>query len=187
MRIASRRSRGGVRFKHEPAGAGGEGVEHVLVELEGGDDDDARSLVADGGDLTGGLDAVHVGHLDVHEDHVWSGPTSGVDGFQPCRGLADDLDVVGLAQDHAETSPDEVVIVGEQDPDHLAATPSTGMWAVTRNPPPSRGPASNWPPKIETRSLMPRIPRPPGMAESSLAGPARPPSSRTAIPMWLGP
>jgi hypothetical protein len=50
-------------LEQEAAGAGLEGAVHVLVEVEGGDDDDRERIVdVRPGELSGGLDAVHVGH-----------------------------------------------------------------------------------------------------------------------------
>ena len=67
---------GGQRvLEQEPAGAGPQGVEHVLVEVERGEDHDpggGQPIVT--GDPPRRLDPVHLRHPDVHQDDV--GPFS---------------------------------------------------------------------------------------------------------------
>ena len=58
-------------LEQEPPGAGLQRPVHVLVEVEGGDDDDRQRVVDVGaGELPGGLDPVHLGHADVEQADV---------------------------------------------------------------------------------------------------------------------
>jgi len=56
-------------LEQEPARAGPQRAEHVLVEIERGQDQHPRRRPADR-DPPGGLDAVQHRHADVHEHHV---------------------------------------------------------------------------------------------------------------------
>ena len=62
---------GGDVFEQEAAGPGAQRVVDVLVQVEGGEDEDARPARSGSGELPGGFDAVHARHADVHEDDVW--------------------------------------------------------------------------------------------------------------------
>src|SRR5207344_446523 len=113
-------------------------------------------------------------------------------------GFADDLDVALRVEQCAEAGPDQCLVVDEQDPYHVAspsrslapASPARaparcgaaaslvggaaiGIRAVTRKPPPGRGPADRSPPSADTRSCMPRMPKP---------GPPRSPARCSAVP-----
>ena len=58
-------------FQQEPAGACLEGTVDVLVEVEGGDDDDRHWVIDIGaGERTGSFEAVHFGHADVEQAYV---------------------------------------------------------------------------------------------------------------------
>ena len=58
----------------EAAGPAAQGLEDVLVGLEGGQDQHPYAgEVVVGGDGPGGGEAVHVGHADVHQDDVGAG------------------------------------------------------------------------------------------------------------------
>ena len=61
-----------------------------------------------------------------------SGRSSAVssDRLPPVCGLADHLDVRLRVEDHAKAAPDERLVVGEQDADHVLAT-SAGSRART--------------------------------------------------------
>ena len=56
-------------LEQESAGAGLEPGEDVLVQVEGGQDQDLGCRV-DGGDRGGRGDAVRAGHPDIHQHHV---------------------------------------------------------------------------------------------------------------------
>jgi hypothetical protein len=76
-------------LEQETAGSGAQCSEEVLVQVEGGEHQDTG--VACGGDAAGGLDAVHVGHADVHEDNV--GPVFGRCGDRLAAGAGGAHDV----------------------------------------------------------------------------------------------
>ena len=58
-------------LEQETAGAGAQGTKDVVVDLEHGQDEDARGLKRRvGADPPGGLNAGQARHLDVHEDDV---------------------------------------------------------------------------------------------------------------------
>ena len=58
-------------LKDEAAGAGAKRLEDVLVGVIGGEDQDPCGI-AGRDESARGLDAVHVRHPDVHQDHVGS-------------------------------------------------------------------------------------------------------------------
>jgi hypothetical protein len=90
-------SRRGV-LEEEAAGAGPEGRVDVLVEVEGGQDEDVGRGPG-GDDPAGGFDAVHVRHPHVHQDHVGLERPSRRQRSDAVAGFTDDLDV-GLALEH---------------------------------------------------------------------------------------
>ena len=64
---------GGHVLEQEAARTGAERVVDVLVEVEGRQHEDARPVrrgLRHARELPGGLDPVHAGHADVHQDHV---------------------------------------------------------------------------------------------------------------------
>ena len=65
-------------------------------------------------DLLRRLEAVHVRHPDVHEDHVGELAAGVFDGLAARAGLADDLEVVGLGQHRRDPLPHELVVVHEE-------------------------------------------------------------------------
>ena len=101
------------RFEEKRRGPGGQGVEDVLVELEGGEDDDPGDL----GDLARRLDAVDAGHADVHQHHVGSFAADEVDGLLAVGGFARDLHVGLGLDDHAKPRAHERLVVGDRHAD----------------------------------------------------------------------
>src|SRR5262249_4005174 len=98
-----------------------------------------------------------------HEHHVGPLPYRRLDGLRPVLGLADDLDVVLVAQDGPEPGPDQGVVVDDEHTDvvHYDPSPPMGISARTRQPVPLTGPASQLPPSAAARSRMPCSPCPP--------------------------
>jgi len=86
---------------------------YVLVEVEGGEDDDPRRALGFD-DLAGGLHAVHLGHAHVHQHHVRRQPLRGLDRLAAVRSLTDYLDVWLGVHHHAKRHPHQLLIVGEQ-------------------------------------------------------------------------
>src|SRR5262249_44433276 len=143
----------------EAACADTNGLENVLVQIEGGEDDDldlGKPLVRD--DAPCSLQAVAVGHSDVHEHYVRDKTRDKPHRLVPIDGLPHDLHVVLGIQQRPESSPYKRLIVSEQDSDHAPAPgivkrlPSSGSRANPRNPPSERGPASTTPPRAVARS-----------------------------------
>ena len=107
-------------LEQEAARAGAEGFVDVVVEVEGGQDQDAGRSVA-GGDPACRLDPVEVRHADVHQDDVGAQRLGGVERGEAVGGLADDLEVGLGVEDDAEAGADELLVVGDQDADHVAS------------------------------------------------------------------
>ena len=111
-------------LEHEAARAGAQRLVDVLVEVERGQDQDPRPLVAAVEQPARRLEAVDVRHPDVHQDHVRLGLAGGEHGLEPVGSLADDLDVGLGVEDHPEPGPDEGLVVDDQDLDAHAAASS---------------------------------------------------------------
>ena len=154
---------GGV-LEQEAAGAGADRLEGVLVEVEGGQDQDpggggvGRTVTAAAHDAAGRLDPVHPRHPHVHEDDVGLHPGQQLDGGGAVFGLADELDVLLGLQQHAEAEPVHLLVVDQHGPDRHGSPLRIGRTARTRNPPPDRSPVSRVPPWEATRSRMPTRP-----------------------------
>jgi hypothetical protein len=146
-------------LEQEPAGPGAQRRQHVLVEVEGGQDQHPdRVLDAVAGQAPGRLDPVHAGHADVHEHDVGPDVPGQPHRLGPIGRLPDHLEARLGVQDHPEPGPHQRLVVGDQDPDGHGAPPSRGRRAATRKPPPGRAPASRVPPNRATRSRMPMRP-----------------------------
>src|SRR3954447_13369640 len=128
-------------LEQERARAGAQGVVDVLVEIERRQDDDARVQTC-GDDAPRRLDPVDLRHPDVHENDVRSEVASERSGFGAVRRLADHVHA-GELEDQAETRPDELLVVREQDADHGR---TSGSVARTVKPRLAPAPAANEPP-----------------------------------------
>src|ERR1022692_674575 len=153
---------GGDVFEQEAAGSGAQRVVDVLVQVEGGQDEDARPIEpgAPGGaaELPGGLDAIHARHADVHEDDVRAQFAADGHRLGPVAGCAEDREVWLRGQEPGESGANYLMIVGDDDPDrggraaHPAVSPFPGRLATTRKPPPAAGPVDSSPPTAAARS-----------------------------------
>lgn len=134
-------------LEEEAAGPGGQCRVDVTVEVEGGEDDDTGAVgerdalgsdgvggSAVGEDAAGGLQAVHLGHPDVHQDHVGTCAADGCDRFDPVGRLTDDIDAVG-AEDQPESCAYQGLVVGDEHTQRLGHGVSKGISASTRKPP----------------------------------------------------
>ena len=103
-------------LEQEAARAGAQRFEHVLVEIERGQDRarGSTAVASSPRDATRRLEPVHLRHPDVHEDDVGTLERHQVDGFGAVRGLADDLDVVGRSQQHGEAAAHQRLVVGDR-------------------------------------------------------------------------
>lgn len=90
----------------EAAGAGEQCFEHVLVDLERGEDEyaDAGEAVV-GGDHAGGGEPVKVRHADVHDDYVGPGLAGLLHGCSAGADLCDDIPRVAGASLRRWTAP----------------------------------------------------------------------------------
>ena len=122
-------------LEQEAAGTGPEGLEHVVVPLEGGEDDDPAPQGRLLADPSGGLQAVHLRHLDVHEHDIGLVLPGHDDGLLAVACLADDLQVVLGLQDHSEPGSHHRLVVGEHDADRHVPCPFNGKVAWTAKPP----------------------------------------------------
>jgi hypothetical protein len=111
-------------LEQEATGPGAQRRVHVLVQVEGGQDQHPGAVrPVRPGDLPGGLDAVHDRHPDVHQDDIGPGPAGLGDGLGAGAGLADDGETLGGADDAAEPGPDQGLIVGDDDPQRHRGPP----------------------------------------------------------------
>jgi hypothetical protein len=98
-------------LEQEPARACPQGQVDVLIQVEGREDDDPGGREAGiGEDKAGRLDAVQIGHADVHEDDIRDEPLCERDGLGSAAGLADDLDAGLTLKDEPESSPDHEIV-----------------------------------------------------------------------------
>src|SRR5581483_6821396 len=118
---------------------GGSGLDRLVqVRLLVGDrqhqDLDVRQEVAD---LAGRLDAGALGHPDIHQDHVRHELLGLLDGLDAVRGLADELEVVLLIQDHLQAATEQRVVVGDHDAQLVGPLDLVGLVLALRAHAPS--------------------------------------------------
>ena len=166
-------------FEEEAAGARPDRLIGVLIEVEGGQDDDSGAAGSALDDGACRLDPVHPRHAHVHEDDVRLDPLDQIDGGASILRFPDDFDALLGLQQHAETESVHLLVIDEDESkshafssvrsgadsgdardsgDSASDRSSHGSTARRRKPPPSRGPASKVPPCEATRSCMPRRP-----------------------------
>ena len=117
-------------LEHEASGSGAQGVVDVLVEVEGREHEHPGVVACAGGQqLARRLDPVHARHPHVHQDDVGPEAPRGLDRLLAVARLTDDLDVVVGPEDERKARADHRLIVGDQDPDTHARSPSSGSRA----------------------------------------------------------
>ncbi len=126
---------------------------HQVIFVVGGQDDDGdlgvvAAQVADGGD------AVHVRHLQVHEDDL--GPRLGdkAQTVRPVDSFAHDLDRLRRFKDQPQSLADDEVVVDDHHTDHDSLP--TRKW--TRVPSLGFESMVSCPPVIRARSRIPNRP-----------------------------
>ena len=131
-RVDGLREQGGPGvFEQEAPGAGLQRPVHVLVEVECGDDDDRQRVVDVGaGELAGGLDPVHLGHADVEQADVGAQRAGKRHRFTAVGGLSDDLDAGLGVEDHRQSCPDDVLVVGDEHADGHVVRPTASLLEV---------------------------------------------------------
>ena len=113
-------------------------------------------------DAAGGLEPVDHGHPDVHEDHVGLASRASASACSPFVGLADDLEVVGGLEEHAEARAHERLVVDDEHARRhrtLLVSGQHGTAPGSRAHRPAGRPRTA-PPSASTRSRMPRMPWP---------------------------
>src|SRR5690606_29918220 len=101
-----------------------------------------------------GLDSVHLGHPDIHQDHVRLQSGSQVNSLLPALRLTHHLDVLHRFQEPAHPVPVDGVIVGDEHSNtvrHCASSaglPTSVRYGriTVRIVPPSLAPTANLPP-----------------------------------------
>src|SRR6516225_6746341 len=150
--------RAGRVLQQETAGAGAQRLVDVVIQVEGGEDDDFRRG-GEQGDLPGGRQSVHHRHAHVHQHHVRFLAGRELDGPHAVGRLPGDHEPGGL-EDHAKAGPDQLLIVYDEHAKRIAGHHATGSRAVTAKPPRGSGPTVSDPPQEATRSAMPARPNP---------------------------
>jgi hypothetical protein len=97
-------------------GTGPQGVSDQRVLVEHGEDEN-RGLRVALHDPPRGLNSVHARHAQIHDDHIW--PAEADLAYRLFAGsrLSDDLDALERVEQCREPTPDDWVVVGQQDPD----------------------------------------------------------------------
>lgn len=107
-----------LRLAEDPAGSGLYRSRQQEVFLHAGDDQNMgigiRVL-----DAPRGLDAIHPGHVHVHQDDVRVVFDDGVDGRRPVRHDIDDAEILLFREAHLESLGEGPVVVDDQDLDTL--------------------------------------------------------------------
>jgi hypothetical protein len=82
-----------------------------------------------------GLETVHDGHPDVHQDDIGLGLDDEVDGVRSVGGAVDDVEVGGRIEEYAESGPQQGLVVDHGHADHRACVPGpTGSSTQSRDP-----------------------------------------------------
>src|SRR5699024_5477042 len=157
-------------LEEEPGGAGPQGVQGVLIVVEGGQDDDLRGAdlpaVGEAEDLLGRFDPVDTGHAHVHEDDVGLRVADGVDAGHAVAGLTGHGHIGLGVDDHGEAGAHKGLVVDEDD------TQSIRRISAHRRPPSS-----------PLGRLGPEAAASPSAAAEPAACPAPPPSSLPRAPV----
>src|SRR6185369_10877210 len=170
--------------------AGRASLEHLhhmaLVRMHG--QGDYLGPGKSGNDLTGRLDAVQIGHGNIHNHHVRRQFQGGPDRVSAVVGLGDHFDIELFLDKAAQPVTDDFVIVGDNDPDAHGEAPSLTASCncaarVTRVPQPGVDSTVISPPRWSTRSRMLNRPKPrvPGDWVTSADGSKPLPSSATTM------
>ena len=124
----------------------------------------------------GDAQPVHSRHLDVQHDHVGTTILHGLRHQVSPGHLGHHLDVRLQAQQGGDRPPDQMLVVGQQYPDHRI--PSSGIVARSLNSPPllPSPPTVTDPPTVASRSDSPASPVPPRRPS--------PPPRRWSSPAW---
>ena len=90
----------------------------IREDAEDKNTDDGKGLL----DLSGRLYSVHVGHLGVHNDHIWKQLPGSLHGLQAISGKSNHSEAVCRVKQAGEGISDGGRVVDDQDLNHLAFT-----------------------------------------------------------------
>jgi hypothetical protein len=110
------------------------GADQVLVAGGGGEHDDGGPVRRVVQCSEHGVPAKS-GHVQVEQQHVRAGGRDDVDRLPAVSGFADDVDIWFLAEQVAQSVPDDAVVIG----DHHADRHGTGTRMVSAAPRPATG------------------------------------------------
>src|SRR5262249_31322144 len=160
-------------FPEEPGRSCLQRLVDVLIEVEGGEHDHARTFQFRRQDLACGLEPVEVRHANVEQQDVGVQQGSLFDCLDTVTCLADYLDVLVGVDDRAQCGTRESVVVCDQHANAHGPISSSGIRPRMAYPPSGRGPASSFPPYIAALSRIPASPRPrPARTSALRAGPS---------------
>src|SRR3954452_8441617 len=118
-------------------------------------------------DVPGRLDAIHVGHVEVHDNDIWR--CAGCERYR--------LFAVGCLADHccigeggeqgAQPLAEDGVVVRKEHSQWCGHAVVSGRCASTRVPPPGVTATSHWPPSSRARCAMDGRPTPCGWSADS--------------------
>ena len=143
--IAAMSCSGGSSLRTKPLAPALQRFIDVFVEVEGRQDQDSGCRVG-GEDAASSLDAVELGHADVHQDDGWDKACGLLDSLDPVVRFCHHVDVGLVGEQHAEAGADHRLVVGDEDADAHRCALSIGRRALRRKPPPATGPAVISPP-----------------------------------------
>ena len=146
VRIAASSCSGGSSLRTNPLAPAAERLVDVLVEVERRQDQDPRGVIG-GEDPPRRLEAVELGHADVHQHDRGPEASGLVDRLESVARLGDDLDVVLAGEQHAEAGADHRLVVGDEHADRHGLVAGRAEGCVLRTkPPPVAVPAVISPP-----------------------------------------
>jgi hypothetical protein len=129
-----------VVLEHEAARAGPQGLVDVLVEAEGSQDQDAGDVVGCQ-DAPGRLEAVDLGHPDVHQHYRRVEPLGHGDSLTTVARFRHHLDVLLAGEQHPKARSDHRLVVGDEHADAHGRRRVSDRRARRKKPPPACGPA----------------------------------------------
>src|SRR5512133_2142451 len=146
------------------------------------------------GNLAGRLDAIHFRHQQIHQDDIRLELFGQADGFQAVLCLSDDFDVIRLRQECFDASPDDGMIVYDQNPDDMFGGLHSFTFSTIFVPWPGADSTVKLAPIFLARSRIFRKPCPPSCSTASGSKPTpssvmvsrtRPASSISRTVTWL--
>jgi hypothetical protein len=126
---------GRVVLENETAGAGAECLVDVLIEVERREDQDPGTVVG-GEKAPGRLEAVELGHADVHQDDGRVKTACLVDRLETVARFRDDFDVLFARKEHPEAGAHHRLVVGDEYANSHGRPPLIGRRVLRTKPPP---------------------------------------------------